>query len=141
MANGIDPIDDGEELYRRIPECWFDPLRGTIDPAAFGPHKDRDTSGLSVTRAKHKSIQDAARGQSGKKYYIAVLRAGDLRRNGITIEPRPETEAGTDPAHAELPELNSAVRKADITLERQNLLADALCIRIEGPFQSPFDVA
>ena len=40
-----------------------------------------DVTGLSVSRAKYKSIQDAAKGLRGKAYYVAVLRAGDLRQD------------------------------------------------------------
>ncbi len=32
-----------------------------------------DVTGLSISRAKYKSIQDAAKGFRGKAYYVAVL--------------------------------------------------------------------
>jgi len=45
-----------------------------------------------------------------------------------------------DAAHAELPDLNSTLRKADQTLERQRMLANELSLRVEGPFTTPGDV-
>ena len=136
MDNGIDPIADEELLYRRVPEStgWYDRATGALKPEAFGPHKQRDKTGLSVSRDKYKSIKEAARGRPGKSFYVAVLRAGDLRRNGIAVVPRPETPTGCDPAHAELPDLNASNYKADETLERQRILAEELCLRVEGPF-------
>ena len=104
---------------------WYDPATGVLNSEAFGPHKTRDTSGLSVPRAKYKSIEEAAHGQPGKSYFVAVLRAGDLRQRGIDVVPRPVLPDGRrDPAHAELPDLNGSVRKADQTLERQRILAE-----------------
>lgn len=139
MDHGIDPIADEELLFRRVPASmrWYDPTTGALRPEAFGPHKQRDATGISVSREKYKSIEEFARGQPGKSYYVAVLRAGDLRRNGIEVVPRPETPTGYDPAHAELPVLNASNYKADETLERQWVLAVELCLRVEGPFSSP----
>lgn len=116
---------------------WYDPADGTLKPEAFGPHKQRDVTGISVSRGKHRSVEEAARGQPGKTYFVAVLRAGDLRQRGISVVPRPETPAGFDPAHAELPELNGANYKTDATLELQRVLAEELCLRVEGPFTTP----
>ena len=103
---------------------------GRVQPEAFAPHKERDVTGLSVSRAKYKSIEEAARGRPGKAYLVAVLPAGELRQAGITIEPRPRHG---DPGHAELPKLNAANRKDPGTLELQNALV-ALTLRVEGPF-------
>lgn len=78
MERGSEPVDDEELLYRRVPASlgWYSPTTGVISSEAFGPHKNRDVSGLSVTRAKYKSIEEAARGRPGKSYYVVVLRAG-----------------------------------------------------------------
>ncbi len=134
MANETEPITDDELLYRRVPAStqWYDPTTGVLNAQAFAPHKHRDATGLSVVRAKHKSIEEAAAGQSGKTYYVAVLRVADLRDSGIEVIQTPPD----DPAHAELPSLNGGNRKADETLERQRLLTE-LCLRVEGPFLSP----
>jgi hypothetical protein len=102
-----------------------------LNAQAFAPHKTNDATGLSVVRAKYKSIEEAAKGRPGKSYFIAVLRVGDLRQNGIEVVQTPPD----DPSHAELPDLNSANRKADETLERERLLVQ-LCLRIDGPFLS-----
>ena len=135
VGDGTEPIADDELLYRRVPTSagWYDPETCLLKPEAFGPHKTQDATGLSVSRAKYKSIEEAAKGRAGKSYYVAVLRAGDLRRNGITIIPRPEVLGAYDPGHAELPDLDSANRKSDRTLERQRLLVQ-LCLEVEGPF-------
>lgn len=131
MDDGTEPIADEELLYRRVPASmgWYNPVTG-LNPQAFAPRKD-DSAGISVSREKYKSIEDAAKGQAGKMYYISVLRAGDLRRNGIEVVPEPHPG---DCGHAELPDLNAANRKADKTLELQRLLAQELCVRVEGPF-------
>ena len=121
MDSGSDPIEDDELLYRRVPAStgWYDTTAGVLKPQAFGPHKTQDITGLSVARAKHKSIGEAARGRPGKSYFVAVLRAGDPRRRGIDVVPRPDLPDGRhDPAHADLPDLNSKTRKASETLER-----------------------
>ena len=81
---------------------------GRVQPEAFAPHKERDVTGLSVSRAKYKSIEEAARGQPGKAYFVAVLPAGELRQAGITIEPRPRHG---DPGHAELPKFERGESK------------------------------
>lgn len=134
MDNGTETIAEEELLYRRVPEStgWYDPAADVLDSRAFEPHKINDATGLSVNRAKYKSIQEAAEGRPGKSYYIAVLRVGDLGQRGIEIVQTPPD----DPSHAELPDLNSANRKEIATLERQRLLTE-LCLRVEGPFQSP----
>jgi hypothetical protein len=139
VDSGFEPIEDDELLYRRVPAStgWYDAAKGVLSPQAFAPHKTRDSTGLSVSRAKYKSAEGAGQGQSGKSYFVAVLRAGDLRQRGINVVPRPALPDGQiDPSHAELPDLNSATRKQDITLERQRMLAVELIMRVEGPFSA-----
>ena len=136
MADGFEPVEDDEILYRRVPEHWYNAVTNEFDDQAFAPHATRDVTGLSVSRAKYKSAEQAAAGRAGKRYYVAKLRAGDLREAGIEIEQRPNTPGGIDPAHAELPDLNSAKRKETLTLERLASLSSKLCLGVEGPFQS-----
>lgn len=138
MDNGNEPIADSELLYRRVPASlgWYDPITNVLGPQAFGPHKERDETGISVSRNKYKSVEDAARGRPGKSYYVAVLCAGDLAKAGIRAEPRPIFGSNPDPSHTELPQLNAATRKHDATLEMQRALAQ-LCLRVEGPFATP----
>jgi len=136
VSDGIDPIDDEELLYRRVPAStgWYDSASGEIDELAFQPNKTVDVTGLSFAREKYKTIEEAARGRPGKSYFVAVFRAGALRTSGINIEPRPNTPDGFDPAHAELPQLNAASRGTNQCLDRQRVLAKELCLRVEGPF-------
>jgi hypothetical protein len=139
VCNGIDPIDDDELLYRRVPlsQNWYDFDSQELNAQAFAPNKNRDTTGLSVSRAKYKSLEDAARGQPGKSYLVAIVRAGDLARAGIQVVPRPGDGADFDPAHAELLELNAGNYKSTETLERMRKLSCELCLGVEGPFQTP----
>lgn len=100
MEDDSEPIADDEVLYRRVPASmgWYSPEMG-LDPRAFAPHKTNDATGLSISRKKHKTVEEAARGQPGKSYYVAILRAGDLRKQGIAVEPR---SLPGDPGHAEM---------------------------------------
>jgi hypothetical protein len=91
----------------------------------------KDTTGISVDRAKYQSLEEAAKGHPGKTYFVALLRAGDLRKQGIQVVSRPEAQ---EPGHAELPGLNYENRKSDQVLVWKKLLAHELVIRVEGPF-------
>jgi hypothetical protein len=133
--DGTEPIADEELLFRRIPasQGWYDPqATPPLNPEAFRANAN-DTTGLSLYREKYKTIDEAARGREGKEYYVAVLKAGDLRAVGIDIAPRP---LEGDPGHAEIPEMNYADRKTDRSRDCKVLLADRLCLRVEGPFKS-----
>lgn len=133
MLDGSEPIADHELLYRRIPAAtgFYDPqVDPNPSPLAFRPTQ-QDTTGLSLTRAKYKSLEQAARGREGKQYYVAVLRAGELRRLGMDVVPRPVAD---DPGHCEIAELSFANRKAMPFAEWQALLAEQLCLRVDGPF-------
>lgn len=131
VSDGTEPVADDELLYRRISaaSAWYSPEAG-LKASAFAPHKTEDTTGLSVNRAKYKTIEAAARGRAGKTYYVAVLRVGDLRQRGIEIVPRPHAD---DPGHAELPDLNSANRQTARVRELQRILVE-LCRSVQGPF-------
>src|SRR5437879_9708207 len=88
---GSEPVADDELLYRRIPaslNLYDRNSEPALLPDAFRPNAN-DTTGLSLYRSKYKSIEEAARGREGNTYYVAVLRAGDLRSAGIDIAPRP----------------------------------------------------
>ena len=137
-----DTVADDELLYRRVSASavpqQYDPATGRLSDQAFAPHKIMDGTGLSISRARFKSLEEAALGRQGKSYFVAILRAGDLRKRGIEVVPQPNLPNGEyDPAHAELPDLNASNRKDDITLERQRILAQELCLRVEGPFETP----
>lgn len=133
MSDGSEPIADHEILYRRIPAAsgFYDPLVDpNPSPLAFRPTK-QDTTGVSLARAKYTDLEQAGRGREGKQYYVALLRAGELRRLGIDVAARPLED---DPGHCEIAELTFANRKAMPFAEWQALLAEQLCLRIEGPF-------
>ena len=78
--------------------------------------------------------QEAALGQPGKSYYVAVLRAADLFQQGVQVVPRPNLP--DDPGHAEFPDLTAQNRKTPEAQERMVLLK-SLCLRVEGPFPHP----
>lgn len=128
-TDGTEPIADDELLYRRIPVSkeWYS--KEGLSPEAFHPRED-ETTGISIYRAKYKSIEEAAKGKGKRGYYVAVLRAGDLRQSGIEIVPRPQPG---DTGHAELPGLTSHNRRTPEADETKLRLA-ALSLRVEGPF-------
>ena len=131
--DGKEPIEDDELLYRRVPTVHYS---SGLSPEAFAPHKTNDTDGLSLTRAKYNSLDDAAKGRPGKEYYVAVFRASDLRDIvNVQIEPDPQPH---DSGHVLIPEMNSDNRKAQETAERK-LAMKVVCLRIEGPFATPDD--
>src|SRR5207249_270487 len=110
-----EPIADDELLYRRIPASMWWYSQAGLSPEAFDPRKD-ETTGISVSRAKYKSIEEAARGKSKKGYYVAVLRAEYIRRIGLEVVPRP---GPGDPGHAELPDLTCENRLTPEAEERK----------------------
>lgn len=131
MDDGTEPVENDELLYRRVPEHWYSSASG-FDSQAFAPHKAADLTGLSISRAKYKSVADAAKGKPGKSYYVAILRTSELRKNGIEVVPCPRQG---DPGHAELPDLTSANRKDDRTLELQRVL-EQITVEVKGPYKT-----
>jgi len=132
VVGGEEPIEDDELLYRRIPHAphYFDPeVSPEPSPEAFRP-RPNDKTGISVLREKYATPEEAARPPRGKRYWVAVLRAGDLRAHGLDVVPRPEGDA---PGHAEIPALNYKNRRTDAAEEAQQLLARKLCLKILGP--------
>lgn len=133
MAEACEPITDDEELYRRIAvsQNYYDPsISEPPSPKAFRPRKP-DETGLSIQRAKFASEEEICTNERGSRYYVAVLRAGDLRARGIEVVARP---LPGNPGHAELPQLRYEDRRARESVERQVMLAHTLCLRIVGPY-------
>lgn len=128
-SHGTERVEDDELLYRRIPVStdWY--KNEDLSAEAFNP-RENETTGISLYRAKYKSIEAAAKGKSKKGYYIAVLRTRELRSNGFRVEPRPRED---DPGHVELPDLTCDNRESDEALERKSRLTK-LCERVDGPF-------
>jgi hypothetical protein len=130
-----EPVADDELLYRRIPAStgWYS--EGVLSPMAFRPHPERDIDGISLWCARrYTSIEEAARGQPQKEYYVAILRAGDLKDHGIEVTA---TRERGEPGHISLPGLNSQNRHEPASLDLQGLLAGRLTLRVEGPFRTP----
>ncbi|MBI4605646.1 MAG: hypothetical protein HY721_27080 [Planctomycetes bacterium] len=140
MGVGEEEIADDELLYRRISENtrWHQgDANAPVHRKAFQPNKG-DLEGLSVSRAKYETPEAAAgRGRRGKSYYLAVLKASDLRAADIAVAPKPQE---ADPGHAELPALRSDNRKSN---EVQGLMMQIarLVVRVEGPFPGAADEA
>ena len=130
MEGGMDPISSDEIVYRRILEQYYDKTNDALAPQAFRPVRS-DTTGISVTRAKYATAEQAARGRGGKRYYIAALLVSDLHSIGLRIEPRPVPD---NPGHAEIPELVYETRRSDRSVEWQQVLADKLHLEVMGPF-------
>lgn len=133
--DGSEPIADDEILYRRIPEStgWYQPkLDKPVARHAFRPNKS-DVDGISLWRATYVSIEQAAQGKPGKRYYVALLEAGELRKYGIDVVPDVE---GSLPGHAVIPKLHHEDQKSDAVLEATELLANRLCLGVKGPFET-----
>ncbi len=138
MEPGDESISDNEFLYRRIPVSMNWVSGGVVSPQAFAPHKDRDVTGISVTRERLKGLPEASWGQPGKQYLLAKLRVGDVRAEGIKVVPKPWLSDGSyDLAHAELSDITAENRKEKNTLELQEILAGKLVLEVLGPFLTP----
>lgn len=131
---GDEQITDDEVLYRRVPERWCS--NGAVDRQAFRPHPENDADGLSLSRAKYKTPEQAATTTwPGKRYFIAVLYASKLRAIGLDIKPAP---LAGDPGHCVLPILNASNRRSDGSRHYAGILALGLTADdILGPF-GPF---
>ena len=127
------PIEDDESLYRRVLASseQYNPETGLLSPQAFHPNKN-DVTGLSLVRARFLAASDAARGRAGKETILAVLRAGDLRAEGIRIEPDDDEDRTW---HAELPDLRYDNRRSNSARILKNLLASQLTREVLGPFR------
>jgi hypothetical protein len=137
LGDGREPISDEEILYRRVSENsrWYDPNQTPqVSWVAFRPSQ-RDTTGLSVWRGKYMSAETAAiqHARPGRRSFVIELRAGDLRKIGVTVAPSAD-EGG--PGHASLTNLSHSTYqsgKNEIeTLAR--LIAQTLIRAVTGPY-------
>ncbi|HDY66120.1 MAG TPA: hypothetical protein ENH84_07820 [Phycisphaerae bacterium] len=130
MSDGAEIIEDDEFLYRRILLWLYNQNDGLKpSPKAFHPGR-HDQTGISVYRAKYTTPAQVARNDQGKRYYIAILRAGDLHEHGIRVVPK---NSGHPPGHAELPDMTYVNRRTDTVKEAEMLLSQKLCIKVLGP--------
>ena len=134
---GTEPIDDDELIFRRIPVSmsWY--ANGQLSPEAFDP-RENETTGISVFRAKYKTLEEAAKGRGKKGYFVAIFRTRDLRQRGIDVVPRPihPEDPGHpeyDPGHAEFPDLTAQSRGSTEAGETK-LALTSLAIEVKGPF-------
>lgn len=125
-----EPISDDETLYRRVPvsQGWI--KGGKVMPEAFQPRRD-DTTGLSIFRAKYRTLEEVAKGKSKSGYFVLEMRAGELRAAGLEVVPKVDDEV---PGHAEIPSLAFQLPEPDLSLAQRQRLADALVLQIHGPF-------
>ncbi len=134
MPNDLIPIDDDELLYRRVSvrSGWFQ--NGSLSADAFSPSK-QDTTGISVFRKRFRTVESAAAGPSPDGYFVVVLQAGELRANGIQVEPKPDVNGVWDESHAELPQINIATKKSSTVNELKETLVKLAARRsVQGPF-------
>ena len=133
-------IGDGEFLHRKIPVStgWYDlAVSPKPSPEAFGPHRIRDITGISLDRAyselhpQFRTPEQSATGKSVSGYYVAVLLVGDLRACGIEVNASPEPD---NPGHVELPGLRGDNKQSREVQEAMQLLARKLTISVLGPF-------
>lgn len=99
-------------------------------PLAFKPI-DKDTSGISVSRARFKTPEEVAKNDRGKQYYVAKLRVGDLRKRGIHVDPKPIHPDNL--GHAEITLLTWVNRKTKQAQELMVQLAHKLILEVLGP--------
>lgn len=125
-----EPISDDEILYRRVPVSMKWVTQEDVKPEAFRP-REEDTTGLSVSRKKFLTVEQAAKGTSKQGYYVLELRAGDMRKSGIDVEPRPIEQT---PGHSEIPSLAYQDPEPDDAMAQRMRLAKELVIKIHGPF-------
>src|SRR5437764_1390863 len=133
LLSGSEPITDDETIYRRIPVSmnWYS--ENDLSPEAFAPRKD-DETGLSMTRAKYKTIEQAGVGLGKRGYYVVAFRASDVRAAGIEIKPDRRED---DPGHCELPQITIHNAEQDETLNLQMKLASLGKNHVHGPFVRP----
>lgn len=135
-------ISDDELLYRKVPisQCWYSQATNDLSPYAFNPRSE-DETGISLERARStehpefRTIEQAAMGPSSRGYYVAVLRVGDLRREGLSVVADPDDDRGI-PGHVLITDLTYGNRKNSESEDKKMLLAHRLTLRVEGPFAS-----
>ena len=124
MLDRADELRDTEFVYRRISDQNYnigDPFPAQV---AFRPNNKDDTNGLSFRRAKYVPLHKAAISprQPSKHFYVARLRLGDLRREGMQLEIDAK-----DRKHVFIVNLNYSNRRERQQSEWQVKMAQELC--------------
>jgi hypothetical protein len=125
-----EPVGRDEYLYRRIPASagWY--AATELSPRAFNPRAD-NLNGLSFSRSKYATAEQAAHGSGKSGYYVAVLPVDKMFNDGLTITPRPLPD---NPGHVELSDLTYTNRKSDRSREIMTALAQTYTSQVMGPF-------
>ncbi len=136
MGDELQPVDDNEFVYRRIPQKFCNPdLPVPIPALAFRPNQN-DTSGISVFRAWFVEPADTLVGVDADKrttYYVARLAVRDLRKLGLSVVPEPDPEGPA--GHSVIPELSWKAYQAnkrplrEIQLELGKLASAGIVLR------------
>lgn len=138
--DGGDRIADDEIVYRRVlarsDYCIPDSDR-PIQWIAYKP-SERDSSGISVWRAKYVQPDQAIRtAKSGRSYYLIALKVRDLRQLGAKVVASPE-EGGF--GHATITSLSwnryRGSQKKDV-MELASRIAFEASGVVLGPFHVP----
>ena len=132
MNDGTEPIAPNELLYRRISFALYDPERDSAaSPRAFRPN-EKDTTGLSLYRAKYHTPEEIAPAIAKHPYWVGILRAKDILRDGMSLVPRPMPPQFI--GHAEITDLTYECRRTRHAESLQMILVEKLCKEILGPF-------
>lgn len=133
------PIGDDEFLLRRIPvsQNWVTADVQTVDPLAFRP-RESDVTGLSFGRLTYDDpAAEAAKGASGRRFFVALLSVRLIRKKKMEVVPRPLVD---DPGHAEILDLTFANRRSDRARQLVQHLRECV-IEIQGPFDGKRDTS
>jgi len=114
MEDELQPVDDGEFVYRRIHRQHFQPgIPSCVLVTAFRPTDD-DKSGLSVFRQRFVQPVDtllSVKEEKRKDHYVARLAVADLRKLGLSVVPDPDPLGPH--GHSLIPELTTQAYHAD----------------------------
>jgi hypothetical protein len=136
MEDELQPLEDSEFVYRRIPQSFYDPgLPVPIPALAFRPNQN-DTTGISIFRARFVEPAATLIGVDADKrdtYYIARLLVQDLRKLGLTVVPEPDPDGPR--GHSVIPELSWKAYQAnkrdlrEIQLKLGKLASEGIVLR------------
>ena len=143
-----DPPNPEELLYRRISLKNNPPLIQPGDPAvtqaAFLPHKERDTDGLTIVRAAYRAAAEVACpsttiSPNHPGYMLAVVRARDLINLGLTLDVTPDEidrKRGGTPAHVSIREMNARTYRDDPAkvFDWARRIAEHHVLELMGPY-------
>jgi hypothetical protein len=136
------PVHPDEIILRRVPEQKMELDRCHVSADAFAPHATNDAGGISVYREQFHSpteVTQTFRSGGTKPVWCARLRAGDLFKIGLSVNPDPLGPDERLPerlGHALIPEINSGNAKSKETAQYKQRLKKAV-FEIVGPFDPP----